>query len=59
MYLDDTIIFSKTIDVHLKKNKVLEWLKTAEPNKCVYMQQKVKMIGCKVGANEIMVDGRK
>ena len=61
IYLDDVIIFSKTVDEHLERlQEVFARLKSAglklKPSKCNFLQQKVKYLGHIVSADGIATD---
>ncbi|MCG8048820.1 MAG: DDE-type integrase/transposase/recombinase, partial [Candidatus Thiodiazotropha taylori] len=64
IYLDDLIIFSKTLEEHLERlDKVLQRLKDCNlklnPKKCKFLQTRVKYIGHIVSENGVEADPEK
>ena len=64
LYLDDIIIFSQTVDEHLKRlQEVFERLKqanlTLKPSKCHFFQQEVEFLGHIVNQDGITTDPKK
>ena len=64
IYLDDTIVFSKTPEEHLTRLRaVFEKLKKAElklkPSKCDFFKQELTYLGHGVSKNGIQTDSKK
>lgn len=64
IYLDDIIIFSRTVEEHIEKLKrVFQRLReaglTLKPSKCHYLKKEIEILGFKVNAEGISVDQNK